>query len=57
MNEYQILIKSLKSTIGISTTEKILEQFKVVVKENNLDRSEKMLHDFLRLIEIEFTHQ
>lgn len=56
MSEYQILIKSLQSVIGISTTENILEQIKAVIKDNNLDRSEKLLHDFLRVVEIEFTH-
>lgn len=47
------LLKSVEVALGKSTARKILEQFKAVAIENNLNYSKALLHDFLRVVEIE----
>ena len=51
MNEYEVILKSLQATIGKETIRKILEQFKEIAKNNNLDRSNNLLHDVLQIVE------
>lgn len=52
-DEYSILLKSLNVAVGEVQTRKILEQFKAVAIENHLDYSRRLLHDFLRVAELE----
>ena len=52
-DEYSILLKSLNIAVGEVQTRKILEQFKAVAIENHLDYSRRLLHDFLRVAELE----
>ena len=52
-DEYSILLKSLNVAVGEVQARKILEQFKAVAIENHLDCSRRLLHDFLRVAELE----
>lgn len=52
-DECSILLKSLNIAVGEVQTRKILEQFKAVAIENHLDYSRRLLHDFLRVAELE----
>lgn len=52
MNEYEVILKSLQATIGKETIRKILEQFKEIAKNNNLDRSNNLLHDVLQIVSV-----
>ena len=52
-DEYSILLKSLNVAVGEVQARKILEQFKAVAIENHLDYSRRLLHDFLRVAELE----
>lgn len=56
MNENEVILKSLQATIGKETIRKILEQFKEIAKNNNLDRSNNLLHDVLQIVEYELNH-
>ena len=56
MNEYEVILKSLQATIGKETIRKILEQLKEIAKNNNLDRSNNLLHDVLQIVEYELNH-
>lgn len=49
MNEYEVILKSLQATIGKETIRKILEQFKEIAKNNNLDRSNNLLHSVYQI--------
>lgn len=52
-DEYSILLKSLNVAVGEVQARKILEQFKAVAIESHLDYSRRLLHDFLRVAELE----
>lgn len=54
MTEYEILTNSLVKFFGKEKSKKILEQFKIVIKENHLEYAPQCLRDFLRLAELEF---
>lgn len=53
VKEREVLQKSLCASVGKEKCKKITEQFISVAVENNLNYSGAILHDFMRLAEIE----
>ena len=53
IKEREILQKCLCASVGKEKCKKITEQFISVAVENNLNYSGSILHDFMRLAEIE----
>lgn len=55
IKEREILQKCLCASVGKEKCKKITEQFISVAVENNLNYSGSILHDFMRLAEIEIS--